>query len=462
MENIKFNGSKKFFAIATISMTIFSTGTLVGSICNQASVETALGTKWTEPTHKYFIHSNKSAPIRAFYDWESDNGYCGESSMMSAARQVAGTWMSQFNSRLVCGSGLSQSGPDGWCVEHKSNNYNAQLTLESPNTGVTGPNPYSYFTQCGFNARLEYDTFDYQNQSDGISGFQEYMSWIKRMLINGKHTTIGTLARGLDDSQYDHIVTVLAVGTNHDTKDASYYPDDVLYIDDHGTYSFQANGKIQWGGAPAIPSSAGCTPFVFSFTFESLAQTRRSAQLANSYSIVIPSSTGKIETGAGANGYDTVTIIGPKNYGFAISGPMDEEHTTLPVMVTIDSPTFTNGVENPRDPVADWNYENPYIGSSDKGISCTNTPPTSWMAMTLTVTVSELTPGVSYNLYRYTFGLLNGGNEPLQVPSKSFNKHADQATAVLNFKAENVDFVVTFNTSSDKVEIFRVVPTSAP
>ena len=178
-------------------------------------------------------------------------------------------------------------------------------------------------------------------------------------LIAGRHTTIGTLARGLDDAQYDHIVTVLAVGTNHDVNDSTYYPDDVLYIDDHGTYSFKSNGKIQWGGAPAIPSSQGCTPFVFAFTFSSLAHTRKTAQLANSYSIVLPSITGQIETGAGGNGDDVVTIIGPKNYGFSIAGPADEDQVTLPSAVSIESPTYTNGVENPRDPVADWHYESP-------------------------------------------------------------------------------------------------------
>ena len=64
------------------------------------------------------------------------------------------------------------------------------------------------------------------------------------MLINGKQVTIGMMYYGGDDQSYDHIVTVLGVGTNHDITDPTYYDDDVLYIDDHGAYSLMKNGKV--------------------------------------------------------------------------------------------------------------------------------------------------------------------------------------------------------------------------
>ena len=71
-----------------------------------------------------------------------------------------------------------------------------------------------------------------------MTGFKEYMSWVKSMLIKGKQVTIAMLKQGGLADQYDHIVTVLKVGTNHGVTDATYYDDDVLYIDDHGSYSF--------------------------------------------------------------------------------------------------------------------------------------------------------------------------------------------------------------------------------
>ena len=97
-----------------------------------------------------------------------------------------------------------------------------------------------------------------------------------------------------------------------------------------------------------MPSSHGCTPFIYSYYFDSLPYSRKDAnKLGNSYSIIMPSTTGTIETGAGGSGQDTVTIVGPKNYGNAIAGPKDENKETYPVTITIDSPTYTNGVENP-------------------------------------------------------------------------------------------------------------------
>ena len=381
---------------------------------------------------------------------------------MSAARQQAGTWISQYNARLICGSGLSQSGPDGYCAANRNSpNYNAQLTLESPNTGVTGPGTFSFFTQCADNLRLDYETFDYTKQSDGLKGYQEYMSWIKASLIAGKQATIGTIYKTGGDAQYDHIVTVVAVGTNHDVEDSTYYPDDVLYIDDHGTYSFKENGKIQWGGGPSVPSSHGCTPFIYSYYFDSLPYSRKDAnKYGNSYSIILPSTTGTIETGAGGNGQDTVTIVGPKNYGNAIAGPKDESGETYPVTITIETPTYTNGVENPKDPIAFWNYENPYIGTTDRGMSCTNEGPSAWMDITLRVTVNGLTPGEQYLIYQFTFDLLNGVNRPLDVPTKDFNKNGRlmaKSVAFLYADPGSTSHQTTYFSTSDKIEIFRVV-----
>src|SRR5690348_4511526 len=62
---------------------------------------------------------------------------------------------------------------------------------------------------------------------------------------------------------------------------------------------------------------------------------------------------------------------------FAITGVMDTDNVTLPVRVATNS-----------------NYEHPPIARYS------NTRPAS-TPLTLTVTVSHLTPGISYNLYRY-------------------------------------------------------------
>ncbi len=52
-----------------------------------------------------------------------------------------------------------------------------------------------------------------------------------------------------------------------------------------------------------------------------------------------------------------------------------------------------------------------------------NEGPSSWMDITLRVTVNGLTPGQQYLIYQYTFDLLDGENKPLGVPTSDFNKN---------------------------------------
>jgi hypothetical protein len=121
------------------------------SNCTQNRVD---GT--TMPSMASYKHIIRPAQtVVPFYQWENDNGYCGEVSMIQAGLNN-GQWMSQFNARLVCGAssqppnstGLLQSGPGNWCSTYKNlPNYNAQLLIEDPNSpnrvSVSGPNPYA-------------------------------------------------------------------------------------------------------------------------------------------------------------------------------------------------------------------------------------------------------------------------------------------------------------------------------
>ena len=140
---------------------------------------------------------------------------------------------------------------------------------------------------------------------------------------------------------------------------------------------------------------------------------QQAAASTDAYSIVLPANT-TIQTQTGANGMNSgrgseVNIVGPNNYAVSVSGALDTYHETVPVVLTaspnpgsIVGPTYTKGVKNPEDPLAGYDYENPFIGTSTNESSCTNSPPSSWMTnFILQATVSGLTPGVSYNLYEY-------------------------------------------------------------
>lgn len=129
--------------------------------------------------------------------------------------------------------------------------------------------------------------------------------------------------------------------------------------------------------------------------FKDLGRTREDANTVGfSYSIVIPSTSGTVGTVCGGDGLNTVEVTGPLNFGFAVSGPVDEDAETYPVAVTIKS-------KNEEVEFAYYNYEHPYIGEDPLGMDCTNDPPSKWMNITITALVSGLNVGDSYVLYMY-------------------------------------------------------------
>ena len=428
--------------------------------CSQKLVD---GT--TPPATTSYIYPRQV--MHPFYQWENNDGYCGEVSMMQAGLNN-GQWMSQFNARLICGTGLSQSGPDGACTAHHNQvNFNAQLLIEDPDTGVSGKNIYASAALCLANSRLAASTYDYTHQPPGMAGYKDYMSWVKQQVIAGHQVAIALLINGGTDQQYDHEVAVIKIGTNHSPADATYYPDDVIYFDDHGVYTLFGTN---FGLNPPIPpgagsDSTGCTPYIYGYTFASLANTRAGANRNNAqgYSIVIPGHR-TIQVYTGGSGYDTLPIIGPHNYAFSVSGPEDPTAVTLPVALTITGPTITKGITNPLDPIAGYDYENPMIGTNLLGFSCTNRRP-GWMPhFQLQASVSGLTEGTSYNLYEYDFSSVTGDGAAaaLPVPVDNFNANAGLATHVTTFTASSSTFTQTITTSSDKIVVFRCVPVSAP
>ncbi len=437
--------------------------------CSQTRLD---GTK--PPKTQFMVYPAHT--VVPFYQWQSNNGYCGEVSMIQAGLNH-GQWMSQYNARLVCGTGLLQSGPRGWCKDHRNQpHHNAQLLLETPGTGVTGDYEYANAPTCLTNARLAGTTYPYltgfKTANVGITGYRDYLSWIKSEVIAGHQVTIGVLFQGGDDPQYDHIVSVTAIGTNHSPSDDSYYGDDVLYFDDHGTYNL--DGDYPADVNPAIPLGAGrdktrCTPYIFGYTFDSLARSRKDANRnsAQAYSIIIPG-VSPTETINGGDGENSSVIITGHNYGFSVSGAIDTSSGgpyLVPIRVTIPKATYTHGKPNPRDPKAGWQYENSMIGSAQDGSSCTNTAPKySMKPFTLQATLSGLTPGVAYNLYEYTLGGVTGTGTAaaLAVPTENFNQNAAMATRKTQFTATKTTYTHRVSRTSKQIVVFRAVPVTAP
>jgi len=488
------------FISTLITGLMFNTANAAPTGCGQAVVESLLGAPAPPAPSSYYIVPN--ATVAPFYQWESNNGYCGEVSMMSAGL-ANGQWLSQYNMRMVCGgffgpevngsgASLLQAGnPTG-----KSGNYNAEMLIENPSQGLTGPNDYDWAGRCASNAGLalaQYpSTTGYKAPNNGQAGYQDFLSWIKTQIIAGHQVTLGVLlntAAGGSDAQYDHIVNVIKIGTNHSPTDATYYPDDVLYFDDHGVYTTTQSAKGVWSFAanPSTPlgsgsDTKGCTPYIFGYTFSSLVKTRaqENASKAPAYAIVMPDTATTVKTNTGnasSNGDGTTKVTGPHNAAFAILGPIDTQSVTLPVtLAIIGSKTYSNGswVGNPYDgnssPAAGYNYENPYIGgaigSCDNSNCISNTQPAD-MEMTLQVTVNKLTAGTTYNLYEYDFptqtGATTGTAAALAIPTSNFNGQSAKATYTTTFTATGSTYTTAgLARTSNQIVVFRAVPASAP
>lgn len=125
----------------------------------------------------------------------------------------------------------------------------------------------------------------------------------------------------------------------------------------------------------------------------------------------------------------TVNNSGNDNYGIAITGIKDLDHETVPVRVD------TNLA-----------YELPAIKDGS------NTRPAP-EPLTLTVTVSGLKAGTTYNLYRYS--------SLAAVPDSAFNASALKAAQKITFIAPGATYVTTVKISSDQEAAFRAVPAIA-
>jgi hypothetical protein len=379
---------------------------------------------------------NPKNPVTPFRQWDSNNGYCGEVSFIQAGMNQ-GMWMSQFNARLLCGTGIGQSGGANFCSSHNDeSNYNAQFLIENPNPGDA---PFASADLCLRNAHLAHSTYDYVNSPAGMPGYQRYLSWIKAQVIAGNQVTIGVLNNGGSDSQYDHEVSVTKIGTNHSVTDPSYFGDDVLYFDDHGS-----------GGAS----------FTSGYTFDSLAKTRDDANSlgAHSYSILIPGAF-PVLSGSGGNGTDmNPHQLTASNVAFSVSGVVDPAHVTKPVRLTITA-SNTNGTANSAFGSDGLNFESPGLPNS-----CTESTPSAWMGMTLRADVSGLTSGQTYVLYEYDFSSVSGFGSAaaLKVPDSNFNANASMATKATRFVANGQSYSQSIQTTSDKVIVFRCVAISAP
>ncbi len=383
--------------------------------CNQATLEPSM------PAPLAYSFQPR-APVRPFYQWLNNNGYCGEVSLLEAGL-ANGQWISQANSRSIASpfTSYTQTG------RKTGIKFYSQMLLDDYAKPTT-TTAVSY-GKAALYMKLAATSYPSSVQTTGQAGFANFMRWIKAKIVAGDQVTLGVINAFDTSPPYSHIVNVIRVESNYPASDTAYHADDVLYIDDHGLMTL---GDYNPAIPPGTTSTSDCAPFVFGYSFAKWATSVGSRKI---YGIPLPTSRSR-------------------NYAYAVSGVLDSQGNTLPVQLSI-----TNN-DNPMNPIAGYNYEAPMIGTSIVGNSFTNTLPTA-IRLTLSATVSGLVTGNAYNLYLYKFTA-----RPLlgafAVPTSNFNANAGLATQTLSFVATGPTYTSVVEALSSDTIAFRAVPATAP
>jgi hypothetical protein len=357
----------RLWRFAMLTLLAVATG-CGGQMRTVPAISTPTVSDATRPLHRW---RNDIGPR---YQWNHNYGYCGEVSEISAGLYY-GQYLSQYDARAAAD-------------DAPQNRYRSQLLL-----GVNA-------LRAAANMHLR------AIGRTGKSGrTDDFLEWVKENVLLGRPVAIGIYMNQFrfygnrnphaGSPQYDHIVPVTGVGSNHPRDERGYFSDDVITFSDNGEWS----------------SSRRDAQYYFSYAFGAFQKTRRQANARDGpiYSLTDDH----------------------RDFGIAILGVQDEDNETLPVRVTTNI-----------------NYEHPQIVQG----SARRPPPE---PLGLTITISGLTQGAKYDLYRY--------RTLESIPNGAFNKNASKAYEkwVITGRSDG-QFVMTEKIMSDDVAAYRAVPAGAP
>ena len=233
-----------------------------------------------------------------------------------------------------------------------------------------------------------------------------FLTWVKSNVNAGYPVLVGvfmnqsrfygTTNLNAGDTEYDHIVTVTGITSPRtSTGPTTYYADDTLTFNDNGL----------WTGTPI-----GQPQNTFSYPFGTFATTRQKAN----------AKTGPV-----------YSLKSGADYGIAITGIIDLSRETVPVRLTTS-----------------LNAETPEI------VNGSNIRPAA-KPITLTIAISNLKPGTTYNLYRY--------NTMANVPESNINANAAKAAQrwTITIKTGST-YTMTQTIMSNEIAVYRAVPVGAP
>jgi len=285
----------------------------------------------------------KINPIGPRYQWENNDGYCGETSLISAGLYY-GQYVSQYDARAL-----------GTSAKPKNSQVHHQLLLGDSN-----------FSKSATALRLNYRQYSSINS-------RQFLKWVKKGVISGYPVIIGVFnnekyfydstRRTAGDPEYDHIVPVIGWGSARKLN-SDDITGDVLLFSDNGLLGDDKTAK---------PNKS--VPYYFPYNIPYFMCSRATANSPTD--INRKKRDNRIYALLQLPKYEDKGMD-KNNYALLITGVKDPTHQTLPVRLTTSI-----------------NYEAPFIADSS------NTRPRAGK-VTLAITVSGLSVGQTYNLYDYT------------------------------------------------------------
>ena len=292
--------------------------------------------------------------------WDSNWGYCGETSLIAAGMSF-GQYASQFTVRELASPGIPQEKEASQLLL----GVNDQLAAQA--------------------MRLSSSAYENAGATLGMAEKHRLASWIRDQINAGARVILGVYSKALRNSEYDHIVPLVQVsprdvGTNS--------PSDLL----KSRLFFSDNyGHLLRG------------------SFRNLFRNRRSANISSALPYSIPNDA--------------------NNFALAISGVVDHDQVTIPVMLQAsrnDEPLFREAAQRPPVPEP--------------------------LGIRATVLIADQSQ--SYNVYRYdSFD---------KVPEGFFNASSAAAVQSWVIPAYSGDSVVfDINVLTSDTVVFRAVPVNA-
>ncbi len=294
-------------------------------------------------------------------------------------------------------------------------------TLDASQLLVGTSPPVGNAVTAAAGMRLNLLSYDTENSASTPA----YLAWIKQQFLAGNTVIIGVLNNvnmlGQErpgDSEYDHIVPVMGVGSDQPLTAENagrYFPTDTLTISDNGLYSLRGTN------VPGNPRGSSLYTYPFAEFQKTRAQANKGSGVGSLYSALLA----------------TGTRLG--NYAVAVTGVIDNSPGG-PFVVPVALASTAN---NEGFPTAD---------------PLTKPPAAKRTTITATVTIPDATQ--AYRLYEYTrFSAVPRGNfnaaavaHPSDV-ARSWDIPAGSGSTY-TVKLQNVSTAGTY--------VFRAVPVSAP